>query len=713
MVVDPRIRFEDVAAAALANAHTLLPKWMGGEPHGNEWHGARKANGGPGDSWKVNLKTGHWGAFAGDGRGKDLVSLYAELHHIESIEALPVVAEMVGMNGSSIPVLPARNVQVQEPDEGTPLERIPADAGALPEHRNLGSLVKVHTYGDEFVVCRFENDKGKTFLPYRWRNGKWWNKAAPSPKRLFNIEQLSEHHNAPVLVVEGEKCVEALRPILDSHVVITWAGGASAVKKSRWNALEGRNVVIWPDADKPGLKAAAEIKAALHTIAKSVRVVTPPADVPEGWDLADGIESEWDAARITEWLKPPAAVVKPASTIIESGDYEESAMIHWSQMGLDSNQDGQPHPTMANTSRILQLHPRFKGHVWYDEFTNKVCHDLHGDSVIWGDIDDEDLTIFMQQSLRLPKFNLQLVRQAVRPAARCFRRHPLREWLDSLKWDGNSILDDWLVDCLGIEKTEYTIAVSNKWPISMVARAYRPGCKADTMPVLEGVMGTGKSSFLDILGSPWYASLPDAFGPKLLDNIRGRWLVEVPDMSGFSSRDHQHILAILTTRTDIDRVPYDKHSSEFPRSCIFAGTSETDDYLQDTLGSRRYWPLRCKDIDTDVLHRYRDRVFAEAVVRYRENADYWTMPDSAAIEQQRRAPPDEWTAAIINAAEREWSAGNPVVASRLLTMEPLHIPLGKQTISEQRRAGKVLRRAGWEWKHTNTGGIWIKRPLPT
>jgi hypothetical protein len=89
------------------------------------------------------------------------------------------------------------------------------------------------------------------------------------------------------------------------------------------------------------------------------------------------------------------------------------------------------------------------------------------------------------------------------------------------------------------------------------------------------------------------------------------------------------------------------------------------------------------------------------------------MPDSAAIEQQRRAPPDEWTAAIINAAEREWSAGNPVVASRLLTMEPLDIPLGKQTISEQRRAGKVLRRAGWEWKHTNTGGIWIKRPLPT
>jgi predicted P-loop ATPase len=726
--VDPRIRFEDVARAALDQAYTLLPEWMGGKKEGHEWKAERKANGGPGDSWTVNLNTGKWMHGAGDERGGDLISLYAALYHIDNISALPIVAAASGVNSIGVPVLPARQRErpapVEDEDE-TPIEQIPDEPGPLPWSQHGVATAVYDRYGRDFIVTRFDTPSGKVFQPYRWRKGKWWCRGAPSPRRLYNIDQLTERALAPVLIVEGEKCVEALIPILETHIVVTWANGGNSVKKNRWESLNGRNVLIWPDADKAGLDAAAEIARQLKTIAKSVRVVQLPDDVPEGWDLADGITDGWDAPRILAWIRDhvvdgareavvPAKSIDqpiPKETAIPHIDaHEESSMIRWGDLGLDLAEGGAPHPTLANASLILQFHPRFKGRVWYDDFTRKVCHNQRGNTVNWSDEDDEDLTVFIQQSLHLPKFNLQLIRQSVRHAARCFHRNPLTDWLDSLVWDGSSVLDDWLVDCLGIDKTEYTIAVSNKWPISMVARAYRPGCKADTMPVLEGVMGTGKSSFLDILGSPWYASLPDAFGNKFMDNIRGRWLVEIPDMSGFSSRDHQHILAILTTRTDIDRIPYDKHSSEFPRSCIFAGTSETDDYLQDTLGSRRYWPLRCKDIDTDRLHGYRDRVFAEAVARFREGADYWTMPSGTKDEQQRRAPPDEWTEAILTAAEAEFAAGNAVIASRLLTRFPLEIPLGRQTPAEQRRAGKVLRRNGWEWKHTNRGGIWIKKP---
>jgi len=105
------VDFETVGAAALAMATILLPEWLGGKREGHEWLGERKSNGGPGDSWKVNLNTGAWGAFAGDERGGDLISLYAALHHIEQLAALNQVAGIVGVT-----IAPWRYYRRPKPD---------------------------------------------------------------------------------------------------------------------------------------------------------------------------------------------------------------------------------------------------------------------------------------------------------------------------------------------------------------------------------------------------------------------------------------------------------------------------------------------------------------------------------------------------------------------------------------------------------------------
>src|ERR1700676_1409054 len=196
--------FEAVGAAALQMAQVLLPDWLGGHREGHEWLGERRANGGVGDSWKVNLKTGVWANFSGEDRGSDLVSLYAALNHLNQGAALKQVASLVGVTDAPVHVL--RNAPV-EPAE-SPVQPIPDEAPPIQPHPRWGAPVATYRYGDAFWVVRFERDGEKHFNPYTWRGGKWHMRAHPAPRRLYRLEDLAKHPQAPVMIVEGEKCVD-------------------------------------------------------------------------------------------------------------------------------------------------------------------------------------------------------------------------------------------------------------------------------------------------------------------------------------------------------------------------------------------------------------------------------------------------------------------------------------------------------------------------
>ena len=736
MAVDPRIRFEDVAAAALAQAHVLLPEWMGGQRRGREWVAERKANGGLGDSWSVNLDTGRWGAYASGERGGDLVSLYAAIHHIENIAALPIVASLVGLNGSGVPVLGVTRFAAPAPanEPERPLELIPPDPGPLPGEVPTAIYQR---YGNEFIIARYDPEgKGKTFLPWHWHRGQWKAGHGRRPYRLYNLEELASRPNGTVLIVEGEKTAEALIPILPTYIVMTWSHGASSIHKSDWTPLRGRHVLIWPDADLPGVKAGNKIKDLLEGIAASVRAIRPPADAGQGWDLADGVQSDWDAPRIEAWIEQDVSkkitsisASSDTSNVLGNGDSDviegkqsDSAFVSWASLGLDTNQGGLPYPTLANASKILQIHPRIKGKIWYDTFQRKIWHTLRGGvKYEWEDSDAADLTVFIQQSMCLPKFNMSLVQEAARHAARRDSRNSLTRWLDTLEWDGIERLDTWVGDILGCDLTAHSMAVSKNWLLSMVARAYVPGSQVDTMPVLEGYQGRGKSKFLEVLGGEWFGTVTTDIGElDFIQEIQGVWLVEIPDMTGFGRREHTQILSTITVRVDRYRPSYGRSVENRPRTCVLAATSETDDYLTDTRGRRRFWPLRCNDINLDTLHRQRDQLFAEAVVRYREGISWHQMPEETDLEQLDRMQDDLWTEQVLRYADTlpsQMSGGTMKVIAvpAYVLHDVLKIELSDQTHKEKTRVAGILQRAGWITSKHKGSRCWVKpkRGAPT
>jgi putative DNA primase/helicase len=729
--------FEEVGDAALAMANVLLPQWLGGKRQGHEWIGETRANGGLGNSWCINLTTGAWLHGAGDERGGDMVSLYAALNHLNQKAALKEVALQVGVTNR-----PVRVLERTQPTEA-PVEPIPLGAPEPIDDPVLGKPVLISRYGSAFWVLRFEKDGKKTFRPMTWRRGKWARKGYPAPRPLYNLAGLAANPEAPVLLVEGEKSADAAAKVMGAYVVMTWASGSSAVHQNDWSPLKGRDVLVWPDADDPGAKAAAEIAGELAKLeAKRVRVITVD-DHADGWDAADAIAEGWDTKRIAAWAKPRIRVTWPAEAVVEpvpaetpaaetqlpavtrdapvldEGEVVDSAVVNWKTLGLDCNEGGMPHATIANVSTIIQAHPKLQGRIWYDSFTDQVTTTMHGCAARrWTDADDLNLTVFIQQSLRLNKVKMDMVGAGVTHAARRASRNSLTNYLDGLEWDGVQRLETWLADCLGCEHNEYSMAIAVNWPISMVARAYVPGSKVDTMPVLEGAQGMAKSTFLEVLGAPWYGSIPVAFGDKdFLQAIQGRWLVEIPDMTGFSKREHTHILATITIRSDIYRPSYGRHTEEHPRVAVFAATSETDDYLQDARGRRRYWPLRCTDIDIDALHQQRDQVFAEARVRYRAGAKWYEMPGSADDEQSARAAPDLWTDKVIDYVNEMHQAARfnrtpiYITSSRILS-DAIELTIAKQGDIEKRRIARIMRENGWVQKRDAYTRHWKKLERP-
>jgi putative DNA primase/helicase len=743
------VKFEDVAAAALDMAPLLLAEWLGGGRKGHEWLGERKSNGGPGDSWSVNLNTGAFAHFAGPEKGGDLVALYAALNHIDQLPALKAVAGMVGVTDGRAPKLLPRT---KAPESLS--EPIPDDAPQPEAHPTLGEASATYRYGRAFWITRYDLADGKKeFRPHTWRHGKWFTIAYGGQKPPYNANLLAKRPEAPVLIVEGEKCADIASVTLKRYVCMTWAGGAQAIEGTDWSCLKGRDVIIWPDADDPGRKAAAWLGGELAGVAALVRIVQPNGQAL-GWDIADAVGegmspleiANWCAAHIVDKITtkptpaaaaqldakpsvqtpedlgdaaaepaidppPPDAEFLPLAERQRSKNYPDgqapqSAVLSWQSLPVRTNDKGIPHATLSNASLIIQYHEEFKDKIWFDSFRGKVFHTLHGVPKQWTDADDRRVTAWIQQRLELPKFTLMTVHEAVLHAAECNQRNSLTDWLDSLKWDGVERLDTWLFDCLGATRNAYNDAVARNWPISMVARAYDPGCQVDTMPVLEGKMGRGKSSFLRILADPWFAAVQIAFGEKdFFQAIQGKWLIEVPDMSGFSRREHTQIIATISNQNDVYRQSHGRNTEDHQRVTIFAATSENDEYLQESRGRRRYWPLVCGDINLEALRAQREQIFAEAVVKYRAGAQWYEMPEETDAEQAARASRDIWTDRVLNYAELY---GDNKLTSAVLLENAIKMDTDRMDDGAKKRVYRIMMEAGYKQLHSRKERYWKK-----
>ncbi|CAH8772249.1 virulence-associated E family protein [Paenibacillus dendritiformis] len=170
--------------------------------------------------------------------------------------------------------------------------------------------------------------------------------------------------------------------------------------------------------------------------------------------------------------------------------------------------------------------------------------------------------------------------------------HPIKAYVESTEWDGVPRADRLFVTYLGAADTHYTRQVTRKMLLAAVARLYRPGCKFDQMLVLVGPQGAGKSSLLAKLGREWFSDSLRTFENKEAgEHLQNGWIFEIGELSAMKRTEVEEVKAFLSKTEDRYRVAYDRQVSEFPRKCVFFGTTNTRDFLRDATGNRRFWPV--------------------------------------------------------------------------------------------------------------------------
>lgn len=283
--------------------------------------------------------------------------------------------------------------------------------------------------------------------------------------------------------------------------------------------------------------------------------------------------------------------------------------------------------TTENIMIILRNDISLKDHFIYDEF---ACRALVRGSVPWdrenmervlSDIDDAGLRHYLERAYNITGREKVYDALSLHVHANAFNE--IKDYLNSLVWDGVPRLNTLLHDYLGAEQSEYTAAVMRKSLAAAVGRIFRPGLKYDYMPILSGAQGVGKSTFLKILGGKWFSDGLTVFeGKEASELIQGKWLIEIGELTGFSKADTNAIKQFLSRTEDTYREAYGRRTNDYPRKCVFFGTSNESEYLRDTTGNRRFWPVDVGEFEPtksvfEDLSNERDQVWAEAVAVYK------------------------------------------------------------------------------------------------
>ena len=299
------------------------------------------------------------------------------------------------------------------------------------------------------------------------------------------------------------------------------------------------------------------------------------------------------------------------------------------------------------------------------------------------------------------------VSQAVVTVAHQHKRNCVQEWISSLEWDGTQRLESFFVDHFAAATSDYTHAAGKNFWLSLVARAFNPGCKVDNMIVLEGAQGVGKSTALQIVGGPWFAEQHEsATNPKAFAEIlQGKLLVEISEMDAFSRAEVNRVKQTVSCPSDRFRASYGRYAVDHPRTCVFVGTTNRDDWNRDETGARRFWPIACTGpIQIAGIGEARDALFAEALTRYRQNETHWEMPLAEAQEEQEaRYTADPWMDKISAAIKGETNVTTAWV------LDKLGLPTERQDKRAEMRVGSCLRFMRWERKRRRIDGnlTWV------
>jgi hypothetical protein len=396
-----------------------------------------------------------------------------------------------------------------------------------------------------------------------------------------------------------------------------------------------------------------------------------------------------------------------------------SALAAVSNRWPDAYEDGTPKVSMRNTVLGLQ---RLEFAFSQDQFRHrKVVNGTMLDDHE-GEISDDACALLRKFIIEAFGFDpkAENVRDAVTQLCLEHTFHPIRQMLDALTWDGIPRVDDWLVQYMGAEDTPLNRAIGRILLIAAVRRVREPGVKFDTIIVLEGKQGTGKSTALRILAGPGNHSdneLLTLDTKAQMEAMEGVWIYELSEMSGLKKSEVERMKAFASRDVDRARMSYGRFSEARGRQTIFVGTTNEHKYLKDRTGNRRFLPIKTGAIDLEALRRDRDQLWAEAAKLEAEGEsiglpqELWAV---AAAEQEERLEDDPWQEKL--ATVRGRAVGDEVrTYTADLLSEVLGIPVERQHNGHAKRVTALMRELGWEPDKFKVAGKTMRgfcRPKP-
>jgi predicted P-loop ATPase len=430
----------------------------------------------------------------------------------------------------------------------------------------------------------------------------------------------------------------------------------------------------------------------------------PPDDDPPD-HMDDGLDNVIDMqdAKSKSTTKKKAARKRPAASV-PSGPGWEAALLY-----RDPRDGPAIEVNIHNVSTVLLNADEFVGCLAFDEFAGrptilKPCPAQPSGTFpcAWQDLHDRRAAKWLQASRWRMNCSHDLVSVSILVVAHEHVVHPLRERLNAVAWDGVQRTDKWLTTYLGAEDTPYHREVGRKWLISLIARAFSPGCKVDHVLVLEGKQRALKSTALRILSLGYFADdIPDLGTKDSAIHLQGLWLIEMAELESLDKATINRIKAFVTRTTDRYRAVWDKYAADHPRQCGFAGSTNESDYLKDPTGGRRWWPVPMGIADIAALERDVEQLWAEALVDFRDGKPWWFTDEkshsAAADIQADRYVADAWDDKIVAYLGKD----KTTTISDILT-DVFEIRLKDQDRGVQMRVANCLKFLKWSRRRRTT-----------
>ena len=368
---------------------------------------------------------------------------------------------------------------------------------------------------------------------------------------------------------------------------------------------------------------------------------------------------------------------------------------------------------LANMATALRAAPELVALLAYDEMQQHIVLNRNPPGARHGlkaprPVVDADIAAIQEWVQRngLKRMPRETVQQAVSLIANEHRFHPVRDYLDGLVWDGTERLRTWLHAYLGAADTLYHGEIGRLFLISMVARIYRPGCKADYMLILQGEQGLLKSAACRVLAGEWFSDNLPAIGGadhvRLSMHLRGKWLIEIGELSSFGKADTIRLKEFLSQTTERYVAKHARNEVSEPRQVVFVGTTNKEAYLRDETGDRRYWPAVVSKVALSALAAIRDQLFAEACVLFRAGEKWHPDRDFERKyikpEQDAHTVTDAWEEHI-----EQYILTRSKVTLMMVATECLQMQVSRLGTADQHRIRNALTRLGWDRQRDDTG----------